>query len=72
MTYEEFLLRQEVTMFHIAEQEDIKSGRVTDVYFARTLEILKKKGIDKRVRTTGGGGYSPAWKRWPALWRGKR
>jgi nicotinate phosphoribosyltransferase len=50
MTYEEFLLRQEVTMFHIAEQEDIKSGRVTDVYFARTLEILKKKGIDKRVR----------------------
>jgi nicotinate phosphoribosyltransferase len=37
-------------MFHIADQEDIKKGRVTDVYFARTLEILKKKGIDKRVR----------------------
>lgn len=36
--------------FHIAYEEDIKSGRVTDVYFARTLEILKGKGIDKRVR----------------------
>lgn len=36
--------------FHIADEEDIKSGRVTDVYFARTLEILKAKRIDKRVR----------------------
>ncbi len=37
-------------MFHMADPKDIKSGRVTDVYFARTLEILKAKGIDKRVR----------------------
>jgi nicotinate phosphoribosyltransferase len=37
-------------MFHIADPKDIKNGRVTDVYFARTLEILKKKGVDKRVR----------------------
>jgi nicotinate phosphoribosyltransferase len=37
-------------MFHIADPKDIKSGRVTDVYFANTLKILKKKGIDKRVR----------------------
>ncbi|MBI4950245.1 MAG: nicotinate phosphoribosyltransferase [Deltaproteobacteria bacterium] len=36
--------------FHVASDEDIKGGRVTDVYFARTLEILKEKGIDKRVR----------------------
>ncbi|HAO92643.1 MAG: nicotinate phosphoribosyltransferase [Deltaproteobacteria bacterium GWC2_56_8] len=36
--------------FHIASDEDIKGGRVTDVYFARTLEILKVKGIEKRVR----------------------
>ncbi|MBI5453420.1 MAG: nicotinate phosphoribosyltransferase [Deltaproteobacteria bacterium] len=36
--------------FHVADEEDIKSGRVTDVYFARTLEILESKGIDKRVR----------------------
>lgn len=37
-------------MFHTAAPEDIKSGRVTDVYFARTLEILKAKGVDKNVR----------------------
>lgn len=37
-------------MFHIADPEVIRSGRVTDVYFARTLEILKAKGVDRRVR----------------------
>ncbi|MBI1910393.1 MAG: nicotinate phosphoribosyltransferase [Deltaproteobacteria bacterium] len=37
-------------MFHISDPKDIKDGRVTDVYFARTLEILKAKGIDKMVR----------------------
>ncbi|MEE9591101.1 MAG: nicotinate phosphoribosyltransferase, partial [Thermodesulfobacteriota bacterium] len=37
-------------MFHTADAKDIKSGRVTDVYFANTLKILKKKDIDKRVR----------------------
>lgn len=37
-------------MFHISDPKDIKDGRVTDVYFSRTLEILKAKGIDKRVR----------------------
>lgn len=36
--------------FHISDPEDIKKGRVTDVYFARTLEILKAKDINKRVR----------------------
>ncbi|HBG47763.1 MAG TPA: nicotinate phosphoribosyltransferase [Deltaproteobacteria bacterium] len=37
-------------MFHISDPRDIKAGRVTDVYFARTLEILKARGVDKRVR----------------------
>jgi nicotinate phosphoribosyltransferase len=37
-------------MFHTSSDDDIRSGRVTDVYFARTLEVLKAKGIDKRVR----------------------
>ncbi len=37
-------------MFHIADPEEIRNGKVTDVYFARTVEILKSKGIDKRVR----------------------
>lgn len=39
-----------MSIFHTADPEDIKNGRVTDVYFSRTLEVLKKKGIDKRVR----------------------
>ncbi|GMR04790.1 MAG: nicotinate phosphoribosyltransferase [Thermodesulfobacteriota bacterium] len=37
-------------MFHIAKPEDIRGGKVTDVYFARTLEVLEAKGIDTRVR----------------------
>jgi len=37
-------------MFHVATGEDIKGGRVTDIYFSRTFKILKAKGIDKRVK----------------------
>lgn len=37
-------------MFHIAREDEIKSGRTTDVYFVRTMEVLKARGIDKRVR----------------------
>lgn len=37
-------------MAHTAAFEDVKQGRLADVYFVRTLEILKKKGIDKWVR----------------------
>jgi len=44
-------------MFFIATQEDIKKGRITDIYFERTLKILKKRGLDKtvsaEVRTKG-------------------
>ena len=36
--------------FHTASEDDIRQGRVTDVYFARTLEVLEAKGIDKVVR----------------------
>ncbi len=36
-------------MFHIASEKEIKEGKVTDVYFKRTEEILKKKRIKKRV-----------------------
>lgn len=34
-------------MFHTAKDADIKKGMITDVYFARTAEILQKKGINK-------------------------
>ena len=37
-------------MFHIADEDDIRKGRTTDVYFARTMEVLTAKGVDKRVR----------------------
>lgn len=37
-------------MFHSADRKEIKAGKITDAYFLRTLEILKKKGIDKWVK----------------------
>lgn len=37
-------------MFHMASREDIKSGKISDVYFYRTVEVLKAKGLDKYVR----------------------
>jgi nicotinate phosphoribosyltransferase len=37
------------SLFHTAKDEEIKAGQVTDVYFLRTLEILKRRGITKRA-----------------------
>src|SRR4030066_2096059 len=37
-------------MFHIADPEEIKAGQLTDVYFVRTMQVLKAKKIDKRVK----------------------
>ena len=37
-------------MFHIADSKDIKAGKYTDVYFTRTMEVLKAKKIDKWVK----------------------
>ncbi len=39
-----------VNMFHTAHPEDIISGRITDVYFERTLRILQAKGINPSVK----------------------
>lgn len=36
--------------FFTADFDDIRSGRVTDVYFERTRRILEAKGIKKRAR----------------------
>ncbi len=54
-------------MFHMADPEDIKKGRVTDVYFARTLQILRAKGIDKRVRAEFFAKSLPDGWRWAVL-----
>jgi len=37
-------------MFHIARDEEIKAGKVTDIYFARTYEILHQRGINPWTR----------------------
>lgn len=37
-------------MFHIAGEDEILNGKITDVYFQRTLEVLKNKNVNPRVR----------------------
>ena len=37
-------------MFLTAEPKEIKQGRLTDIYFVRTMQILKARKIDKWVR----------------------
>ncbi len=37
-------------MFHTAEPNEILEGRITDVYFDRTIKILKAKNNNKRVK----------------------
>lgn len=36
-------------MFHIASDAEIKEGKTTDIYFKRTIDILRKAGLNKRV-----------------------
>lgn len=36
--------------FHTASDADIRSGRVCDVYFSRTVQILQARGDTKRVK----------------------
>ena len=37
-------------MLHTASNEDIMEGRVTDVYFERTEQVLRAKGLNRDVR----------------------
>ena len=36
-------------MFYVAHSDEIKEGKVTDVYFDRTKKIVEDKSIDKKV-----------------------
>jgi len=36
-------------MFHIFDQKQIKKANITDVYFDRTVRIIKEKNLDKHV-----------------------
>jgi nicotinate phosphoribosyltransferase len=37
-------------MFHTADPKEIKDGKLTDIYFVRTMQVLKAKRIDKWVK----------------------
>jgi nicotinate phosphoribosyltransferase len=37
-------------MFHTADPQDIIDGKITDVYFERTLKILKARKINPMVK----------------------
>lgn len=44
-------MKQEIVrMFQVAAEKDILEGKVTDVYFTRTLQILKSEHIDCKVK----------------------
>ena len=37
-------------MFHVAGERDILDGLITDVYFDRTLKILRAREVNPRVK----------------------
>jgi nicotinate phosphoribosyltransferase len=37
-------------VFHTADPKEIKDGKLTDIYFVRTMQVLKAKKIDKWVK----------------------
>lgn len=37
-------------MFHTAGEDEVRRGQITDVYFKRTLEVLKARKIDRWVK----------------------
>jgi nicotinate phosphoribosyltransferase len=50
-------------LFHYATDEEIKRGETTDIYFARTQQILEAKGLDKLqvVAEITSGALPEAW-----------
>jgi nicotinate phosphoribosyltransferase len=54
-------------MFHLATPEEIRAGVITDVYFARSIEVLRAKGIDAHVRAEFIAKSLPAGWSWAVL-----
>ncbi len=54
-------------MFHTADPKDILEGRITDVYFERTLRILKAKKINPVVKAEFIAKSFPDDRRWAVL-----
>lgn len=57
-----------MSRFHIATDDEIRAGRTTDIYFARTKEVLKAKGRDRiRVAAEVTAGRLPDGLSWGIL-----
>lgn len=54
-------------MFHVAKKRDILEGNVTDVYFNRTLKILKEKDINCKVKAEFAAKNLPEEWKWAVL-----
>lgn len=54
-------------MFHIATPDDIRSGRITDVYFQRTAALLREKALSKPVLAEVRATSLPAGYGWAVL-----
>jgi nicotinate phosphoribosyltransferase len=54
-------------MFQVAAEKDILEGKVTDVYFTRTLQILKSEQVKCRVRAEFAAKKLPADWSWGVL-----
>ncbi|WP_424354855.1 nicotinate phosphoribosyltransferase [Methanobacterium sp. MBAC-LM] len=54
-------------MFHVAEEKEIMDGKVTDVYFNRTLEILEQKEINCKVKAEFAAKSLPEEYQWAVL-----
>jgi nicotinate phosphoribosyltransferase len=54
-------------MWYVASLEDIRAGRVTDVYFRRAVEVLRARDADKRVVMEVTASSLPAGHSWTVL-----
>jgi nicotinate phosphoribosyltransferase len=54
-------------MFHVAEEKEIMDGKVTDVYFNRTMEILEQKEINCKVKAEFAAKSLPEEYQWAVL-----
>ena len=54
-------------MFHIFSEDQIKNAVITDVYFERTIKIIKEKGLDKVVAAEVRARELPSDYRWAIL-----
>jgi nicotinic acid phosphoribosyltransferase len=59
-------------MFHIAAPKEIKEGKLADVYFVRTMEVLKAKKIDKWVKAEFIAKRFPEDYEWGGIGRSRR